>query len=330
MIKIALIGGGNFGIHHLKNLLRIENEKKCEFIGVVENSKPQIEKIKKQFDCRVENSLEKILDEVDAFDIVTPPSTHYFLTKKCLLAGKHVLVEKPMTTEFESSIELFNLAVENKKKLAVGHVFRYDPITFKAIDLIQTDVGSISFIEGKFVNPREPRTDVGALLNFSHWIDLCNYLLKLKPTQLNCISFKKIGNKFEDDVLLTMDYKNNVQTRLHMSWLGRKKSRYLKLDGSLLTVVLDYKNRIIETIKGEGNNFESDSTKVELTPTTEPLYKEIVDFLECINSNKQPLSDSYSGILASYIAKKAFQSINNQKIIQCDIDYNDFGGLIIN
>jgi len=127
-----------------------------------------------------------------------------------------------------------------------------------------------------------------------------------------------------------MDYKNNVQTRLHLSWLGRRKLRYLKLDGSLLTVVLDYKNRIIETIKGEGNYFESDSTKVELTPTTEPLYKEIVDFLGCINSNKQPLSDSYSGILVSYIAKKALQSINSQKIIQCDIDYNDFGGRILN
>jgi len=87
--------------------------------------------------------------------IVTPIQTHYELTKKALLAGKNVFVEKPITLKYEEAKELAELAQERNLKIAV----EYTQMFSKGLDYIQSqDIGEIEFIEmstkhlGRFMN----------------------------------------------------------------------------------------------------------------------------------------------------------------------------------
>jgi len=318
MKKICVIGGGHFGAYHIKNWQRLSKDNKCIFVGVVEKSKLQAETIKKQFDCLVVNSVDEIIDQVDGCDIVTPAATHYEIAKKCLENKKNVLIEKPMTSTFEESMDLYKISHEKKLCLMVGHTFRYDPMTKIAYDYIQKNIDNTFLIEGEFVNPGEPRQDVGVISNFVHWIDICNYILNDSPQSVMCSAFKKPESKFEDDALVILNYRNNVQARIHLGWIGQKKSRNLMIKGSNSTIVLEYNNRTTEKFFEIDGNFESHLTKVELSPDTEPLFNELLDFLNYMENEINPISDAYSGILASYVVKKAQESIIKNSTVKCD------------
>ena len=67
-------------------------------------------------------------EKVDLVAITTPSGSHFTLAKAALLAGKHVLVEKPLTLSVPEADELLALARANGLQIAVGHIYRYFPV----------------------------------------------------------------------------------------------------------------------------------------------------------------------------------------------------------
>src|SRR5437588_8780602 len=93
------------------------------------------------------------LSDIDGVVIATPVRTHYRLAKEALLSGKHVLVEKPLTTSIAQAQELVTLAQEQGRILMVGHTFEYNPAVNELRKLVQNgELGKIYCVETERVN----------------------------------------------------------------------------------------------------------------------------------------------------------------------------------
>src|SRR5579864_5249176 len=102
--------------------------------------------------------------DVDGVVIATPVRTHYRLAKEALLHGKHVLVEKPLTTSIAEARELIALAKAQERVLMVGHTFEYSPAVNELRKLIQSgDLGRIYRIEAERVNLGLFRSDINVI-----------------------------------------------------------------------------------------------------------------------------------------------------------------------
>src|SRR5438309_6665108 len=124
--RIAVVGAGHWGPHLIRNF---EANPDSRLVAVCDASAERVRALSMSFPgVRMEGSADRILDdpEIDAVVIATPASTHYELAKRALLSGKHVLVEKPITTCSPEAEELELLARRKGRVLLVGHVFLYN------------------------------------------------------------------------------------------------------------------------------------------------------------------------------------------------------------
>ena len=84
---------------------------------------------------------------VDAVVIATPVGTHYRLAKEALLAGKHVLVEKPLAASASQGEELVAIASQNDLRLMVGHIALYNPAVEMVRRIIKSsELGDIYYL----------------------------------------------------------------------------------------------------------------------------------------------------------------------------------------
>ena len=327
-MNIALVGGGKFGERHLATLMRLQDEEKCNLVAAVDISRDQLGRLEKRYGCRVETSLDTVLPEVEAVDIVTPASTHYYLAKRCLLANKHVMIEKPMTTSFKEALEIHNLGATRKKTVGIGHVFRYHELTEKLKKMIHAEmVQSPLLIEAQFLNPNEPREDVGSILNYSHWVDLCNYLLESTPSSVSCSVYRNQKKEFEDNASLIMNYEHGTQANLMMGWAGRRKKRYFSIEAANASMLVDYLDGSVQFLTGGGKaDIRVESFRLTVDPSTEPLYLELSDFINSVESGEVLLADSRSGVISVYLCERALRSATERRALDCDDQAKILGG----
>ena len=168
MKKLAQIGCGYWGPNLLRNFTTLPG---CEVSHLVETSEERKEFVRKQYPTVNTNlSFEQILqeDSIDAIVIATPAGLHFEQTKQALLAGKHVLVEKPMGTRLVEIQELAAIATAKNLTLMSGHTFLYnEAVKFIKNQIESEKLGEIRYIYSRRLNLGRIRSDVDALWNFA-------------------------------------------------------------------------------------------------------------------------------------------------------------------
>ena len=124
MTKIGIIGLGKWG----KNHLRVFSELNCDLVGICDVNNNEAEQLAKDYDILYKKDYQDLLPLVDAVSVVVPTNLHYEVVKNCLLSGKHVFVEKPLTLDSIQAAELAYLAEKKNLILAVGYLFRFNPV----------------------------------------------------------------------------------------------------------------------------------------------------------------------------------------------------------
>jgi len=316
--KIVLVGLGRFGRNHLRVLKELEEEGLCEVYGVVDISTEALENVKKNYNITTSTKFNEFLgDCVDAIDIVTPTDTHYSISRECLEAGKHVFVEKPLTTSYEEAKELVRIANMKEKVLMVGDIFRYNSAVQKIKQLIKKgELGEVYYMFGHFMGLKDPRLDVGALFNFTvHHIYVYNYLLEKLPEEVTCCTGHFLGRKeFEDVVLLSLKYPSGILGIIEGSWLPPGNFRDLTIVGSrksltsdLLKQTIDLHDIYIEARNGKLKAVNNGSKRIDIK-FKEPLKLELLDFIECIKTGRKPLADGQAALNVIKVAEKALES----------------------
>jgi len=129
----GVIGVGSMGRNHVRVLTEI---KKVEDVVIYDVNRNQAEEIAEKYDARIANSVGELLKEVDAVCICSPTKFHFQHASECLEAGKHILVEKPISSSYDEGKKLLELLKSHRDLVfGVGHIERFNPIVSELADL---------------------------------------------------------------------------------------------------------------------------------------------------------------------------------------------------
>ena len=261
-------------------------------------------------DVEVTNDFNSIISnpEIIALCIVTPSHTHFNLVKKAILAGKHVYVEKPISTKASEAKELKELAEQMNVKLLVGHLLLYHPAVNRLKMLIAEGVlGEIKYAQSDRLNINYFKNDRSVMWDLApHDVSMIAHVTGKAP--LRVISATGCASEFEniyDITHLTIEFEDGVIGQVSDSWIHPQKRVTLLVRGTKATAILDDtiqegKLKVYDNKKGSQNEIEVfDYLEIE------PLKLECQHFLNCIKNDKTPRSDGENGYMIVKILEQA-------------------------
>lgn len=242
MLKVGVLGAGHLGKIHIQQWQEIEE---VELVGFFDPDDTQAATTISQYQVPRYTDLEELIAACDAIDVVAPTTTHYDLAKKCLLAGKHLFIEKPLASNLDQGKELVKLVDEANVKCQVGHVERYNPAFLALNDL---DIQPM-FIEAHRLAQFNPRgTDVSVIFDLMiHDIDIVLCLVK-SPVKRISASGVSVISETADIANARIEFDNGCVANLTSSRISLKKMRKVRLfqrDAYIGVDFLDKKTEII-------------------------------------------------------------------------------------
>ena len=327
-MNIAIIGYGYWGPNLVRNF---NSADKCKVGWVYDVSEKQLERVRKSYpEIKTTAHLNDILHDntIDAVAIATPVFTHFDLAKKAMIAGKHVLIEKPMTSSVKEANELIQLSQKSGKVLMVDHTYLYTDAVQKIKELVSSgQIGNLQYIDSTRINLGLFQRDVNVLWDLApHDISICNYLMDEFPVAVQAVGVAHTENNLANIAYLTLFYENNKIAHFNCSWISPVKIRQMLIGGDKKMIVfndLETTEKIKIYDKGYSIVPESDRDKLlvdyrigDITipklPQTEALGAMSKDFINAIQNNTEPLSSWKSGLEVVKILEAAEKSIQNQ------------------
>ncbi len=296
MVQLAVIGAGLWG----PNLVRKLHEGARSTLRWVADVDPaRLEWLGSAFpDVQRTSSVDQVLADpaVEAVAIATPTSTHFELASAALRAGKHVLVEKPITADVAQAEALVALARERGLVLMVGHVFMFNPAV-RAIRALVRDgeLGEVHYVSMVRTNQGPVRQDVGAAWDLaSHDVSITNWWFAGKPLSVSATGGAWVSTTHADAVFATLRYPDRVLVNLNVSWLEPGKCRDVRVVGSQAMLTFDDTNPT-EKVRIYAKRVPADCTRdvdvrVPSIPPAEPLRVQCDHFLDCIETGTTPLT----------------------------------------
>lgn len=327
-INIGVIGYGYWGPNLVRNFSELPG---ARVKTVSDFSTELLAKAQARYPAiKVTTDCQDIFDDpdIDAVAIATPVSSHYKLALAALQAGKHVMVEKPMTMNSEQSIELILEAKRQNRILMVDHTFIYTGAVQKMAELVSTSqLGDIYYYDSVRVNLGIFQHDVNVLWDLAvHDLSIMDYVLPGKPHSVSATGISHVANGTENIAYLTLFFEHNLIAHIHVNWLAPVKIRRTLIGGSQKMIVfddLDPSEKIKVYDKGiTVNDAESIYQKLIGYRTgdmwspkldiKEALRTEGEHFLECIRTGNRPLSDGEAGLRIVKILEAANLSMKQQ------------------
>lgn len=315
MLRAALVGTGYWG----PNLAHaIERTGKAVVRRLCDANPDNLAALARRYpQARTGADIAEVVQDasVDAVFIATPSATHYALARCALEAGKHVLVEKPLTTSAATAAALVRLAEERGCVLMAGHVFAYNPAIRAVADLIKAgELGEIYYMSFERTNLGPVRTDVNALWDLAaHDAAIMCDFMEAAPVAVTANGRSYLNSGIEDVVFATFLFAHGVAAHVHASWLNPSKVRQVTVVGSRKMAVCDdldlrhpvrvYDKRVSPPPLAEitGSFLQHKTLVVDSGATLpvvqakEPLLSEVDHFFDCIRSGTRPRSDGISG-----------------------------------
>lgn len=327
MINFGLIGYGYWGPNYLRTI-KDNDECSLEYCCDI---RPEMLKVPEQkYKIKTTTNYKDILKDskINAVVISTTATTHYPIVKEALLAGKDVLVEKPITTSSKEALELARLAEKEKRVLMVGHIFKFNSGVNKVKELIENkEIGNVLYGHAARTGLGPVRQDVNALWDLaSHDISIFLHLFKEKPISVSAEGSCFLQKGIEDVVFVTMNFEDSVIANIHACWLDPYKFRKLTVVGDKKMVVFEDTSptepiRIFDkgvTYCERGADFAEFKTQVRdgdiLIPKikqSEPLKEEFNHFLKCVKERSKPISNGIDGYNVVKILESAQKSLKN-------------------
>ncbi|WP_092275495.1 Gfo/Idh/MocA family protein [Brevibacillus centrosporus] len=298
MEKVIVVGAGHWGINHVKTFYELG-----ALAGVVEsNLSSHVELLKNFPGISLFSSLEEGLKkEANGVVIATPAHTHYALAEQAMLAGKDVLVEKPMTLSYSEAESLVEIAKKTGRILMVGHLLLYQPAIQKIKALLHAGaIGKVHSIHQERMKLGRVRSVENVLWSFGvHDIAVLLYLVGEEPSSININGQCMIQPTVEDDTHLHMSFANGMQAHLRMSWFWPLQKRSMVITGTEGFLVYEEDKQTVtlyrKGVTSDLQNWDSGEEVVYKGGTENPLKNECEHFLSCIKNRTIPLSDGMNG-----------------------------------
>jgi predicted dehydrogenase len=339
-IGVAVVGCGYWGM----NYVRIFNELLDSRVAAVcDQRSDRLQEVARRYPgVHLALQVEDVAasKDVDAVVVCTEATTHYEVTRRLLLAGKHVLVEKPLTTTSTDAEKLIAVAKATSRTLMVGHTFIFNSGVRKVKEYVQKGDGRVYYLYSRRTNLGPIRHDVNALWDLApHDIAIFNYLLDKIPEWVSAVGGKVLHNCRHDVGFISLGYPDNVLAHVHVSWADPDKAREV-------VVVKNDKRIVFNDLNGteQVRVFEKGVSPVDSEPlnygefrfeirdgdiisprieAAEPLKNQCRHFLDCVKTGKRPISSVTEGRDVVRVLEAMNRSIEG-KGLQVEVEAGEY------
>ena len=312
-IKAGVVGAGYWGPNIIRNLHQIPS---CEVAVCCDLDDKRLAHMKSLYPTvATTTNYDDLVNDptIDAVAVCTHVSAHYPLAKKALEAGKHVLVEKPLTANVVDARELVDLANKNGSVLMVDHTFEYTAGVNKMKEIIESGVmGDVLYVHCSRLNLGIFQRDINVVWDLApHDLSVILYATGLKPRSVRTVGMKLLHPKVEDVAFVTINCGEHSSAVIHVSWVDPLKVRKVSVVGTKQMLVyddLDPLAKIQIYDKGVDNpphydtfgeflcSYHYGDIHMPCLKEAEPLSVMCKHFLDCIESGKTPRSSGESGL----------------------------------
>lgn len=325
-INVAVVGAGQWGQNHVRQFAANPNAKLHTVCDLI---KTRLESIQQKYPSVATTAdLKSIINqpEIEAVVIASPAPLHYRQARDALLAGKHVLVEKPITLKTKEAEDLIKLAKETGRILMVGHLLLYHEAVSAIKKLVDGgEAGDVLYIYSQRLNLGIVRRDENCLWSLApHDISVMLHLIGLNPVEVSAIGQCYLQPGVEDVVFCTLTFPNRIVAHLHISWLDPHKVRKFTIVGTKKMIVFDdmeaaEKVRLYDKgvgkkpdyqVYGEDLTLRFGDILIPSIKMREPLAEECDHFLDCIQRRKEPLTGGDNGLNVLKVLTAAQRSLD--------------------
>jgi predicted dehydrogenase len=329
MIRVGLIGFGYWG----PNLARCFNEAaQCTLAAVADSSPAALARAAKLHPAaRLLHSWRDLVADpnIDAVAIATPAASHFELALAALRAGKHVLIEKPITTSSQEAVILIDEAARRNLVLMVDHTFVYTGAITKIREVIESgSLGEVFYYHSIRVNLGLFQHDVNVLWDLAvHDIAIVDHLFDEEPVAVSASGAGHIKGSPENMAHIAMFFGGGAVAHLNVNWLAPVKVRQTLIGGSRKMIVYDdLESSEKVKIYDRGVNLTNDQDDLHrllvsyrtgdmLAPqlsVKEALLTEVEHFADCVATGGRPLTSGGCGLRVVRTLELAMQSLRQR------------------
>lgn len=330
-VTTAVVGCGSWGRNHVRNLSGLSELAVC----CDRDEERLSETGERHPDVRTTTDYAEVLEDtrVEAVAVVTPSSRHAEMAIRALEAGKHVFVEKPLALSVEDAERVLEAADRADRVLMVGHIMEYHPGVEKMKELVDAgELGDTQYLYSQRVNLGTVRSDETALWSLApHDVSMMNWLVGAEPEQVHAHGASYLRPGIEDVVFLYLHYPGGIVGHVHVSWLDPHKERKLTVVGDRKMAVfndmspnekvrvydkgadVERRRNLMAGRSGLEVYLRDGDVVIPALDTTEPLARELSEFLRCVEEDEVPRSDGRDGLGVVRVLERAQRALEENE-----------------
>lgn len=329
VVNFGVVGYGYWGPNLVRNLFEVPE---TQVVAVSDMNIERLKLVKSRYpSVDVFTDFQEMLKNptIDAIAIATPVFTHYDLALQALEHGKHVMVEKPMTSTSEQAMRLIDEAARRNLVLMVDHTFVYTGAVRKIKEIADAGkLGDILYYDSTRINLGLFQRDVDVIWDLAvHDLAIMDYILPSTPCAVAATGINHIFGGTENLAYITMFFEENIIAHVNVNWLSPVKVRRTLVGGSKQMIVYDdmepsEKVKIYD--KGITINSNPDSVYKALVgyrsgdmfapqlDVSEALKVEIQHFVSCIKTGAEPITGGQCGLRVVRLLESASFSMKQR------------------
>ena len=338
MVGVGVVGYGYWGPNLVRNFSEARDTR---VVGVSDTRMDRLALAERRCPgIQVTTQYKELLNnpQVDAIAISTPVSTHFELAMEALRAGKHVLVEKPLTTNSVDGERLIEEAAKRRLTLMVDHTFVYTGAVRKIKELVDAgSLGDLYYYDSTRINLGLFQHDVDVIWDLAvHDLAIMDFVLSARPCAVAATGISHVEGGTENIAYLTLFFPNSTIAHINVNWLSPVKVRRTLIGGSKQMIVYDdmeasEKIKVYDkgiTVKNGPEsvykmlvNYRAGDMYAPALDVAEALKLEAQHFAECIQNGAAPVTDGHCGLRVVRMLEAATQSMKNRgRLVEFEID----------
>ncbi len=292
-IRVGVVGTGFIGKNHARIVSELPD---AEFTAIYDTNREIAAEMAAKYGAKPVDTLEEFISLVDAATIATPTPTHFPIASELLRAGKHCLVEKPITENTCDAKALADLAQQAGLVLQVGHIERFNPI----LSELERRLTRPIFIEAHRLSPYPGRSiEIGVVLDLMiHDLEIVLHLVRSPIKYVDAVGVPVLS-KGEDIANARIRFENGCVANLTASRISPEKMRKIRVFQNDAYLSLDYQNQTGEIYRLAGGQIAHEAVEIE---KGEPLKRELAAFVQCAREGREPKVSGYAAAAALELA----------------------------
>jgi predicted dehydrogenase len=300
--RVGVIGVGYLGKFHARKYMAMPE---VELVGVADVNPAYAAEVASACNTTAFSDYRMLLSQVEAVSVVVPTSMHHEVASACLLAGKDVMLEKPMTTTLAEADGLIALADQGQRILQIGHIEQYNPAVLAMADHLTQPL----FIESHRIHVFKPRgLDVDVVLDLMiHDIDIVLSIVKSPIASMHPVGMP-VFTKTTDIANVRLIFENGCTANLTVSRISRENIRRLRVFQPNSFVAVDYGKKEITVIRPgkelDANGMPQEEIISACYLQQDALEMELKDFVKNVRNRTRPKVSGREGRLALAVAQE--------------------------